>query len=827
MADLDDLCDLLDEETEEIQHEENREGPSVDSEVDPDEAELLSMLEKVKEMKAKVAAKKKTKAPTIAEIDLFQKDPSPDKPSAGSPFIDKPNKPIKLFQKTQDFGPALPERKTRIITGDEKKELMNRITVADSKVVRNDLDMSSDEEDENPMKANYNECGKQIKKQLDDKQISSFLGNSQVGFNKIQGSSINLSNSSKNKKLPSNLLVEKNSKIRINNPIITQTQLDLNLINRSFISIYRLKNAISRNEMEGKDWTTMGVIFYKNSQTSKNGNTYTMWKMSDLSGAEPVIITVMLFGRAHAVHYKMPMNKVVGLLNPKVLESRSGGGSLATLSVDHPDKVMEMGDSLDVGRCKGNKHDGSICNNLVNLADCEFCSYHIKKAYKSMSAKRADIQSSFSGPGDARSRIMSKIAPKGEIFGGGQVLNQGMNHRAAKSNSKLIMKDTEALKTLGLIPSEINTQMKKQKAFTKAKLLTKTNESTLISESEKEVMKKVLNEGVSEDLATRLLVPSPGARVLLKHLTKNAEIEQEKEAVEKGSVKTAKFLISDHKKKLKREAEAQKTIEERKNLVQKSIASIPKIGRGFSSNDGFIDLGSSSSLSPSNDSKLKALLALKGKKLQKVNPNNVKRKRLSDEYIKSSKNKVAKVLNQQETNTTSNPERQILKGINGSVINEAKLEELKNMKSKNAILADEDEMIQRDKYFDVLEKKDAMEEKMVNTKEIEVKAVNCSECNYTAYAQSDLCKDRGHRVKFMTAKKRFFECAKCSSRTTSLEKYPKKTCDNCGNSGWKRAGMMKEKKAILEHEKLVIRGAEQKFIGAHTSSSKMNLDSIQ
>ena len=62
---------------------------------------------------------------------------------------------------------------------------------------------------------------------------------------------------------------------------------------------------------------SIGVLFYKSSQTSKNGNSYTIWKLTDLQG-DIKQVSVLLFGRAHAVHYKMPMNKVVGILNPKV-----------------------------------------------------------------------------------------------------------------------------------------------------------------------------------------------------------------------------------------------------------------------------------------------------------------------------------------------------------------------------------------------------------------------------------------------------------------------------------------------------------------------------
>ena len=50
----------------------------------------------------------------------------------------------------------------------------------------------------------------------------------------------------------------------------------------------------------------------------------------------------------------------------------------------------------------------------VNSATCDYCSYHVKRAYKSMSSKRSAIQSSFSGNEGVRSRIMDKVDPRGE-----------------------------------------------------------------------------------------------------------------------------------------------------------------------------------------------------------------------------------------------------------------------------------------------------------------------------------------------------------------------------------------------------------------------------
>ena len=144
---------------------------------------------------------------------------------------------------------------------------------------------------------------------------------------------------------------------------------------------------------------------------SKNGNTYTNWQMTDLVG-DIQTVRVLLFGKANAKHYSMPVNKVIGLLNPKIMGDRNGKGEIY-LSVDHPDKIMEMGDAIDCGKCGAKRADGkgSGCTNIVNTNTCEFCTFHVQKAYKNLSSKRPDLQSSFLGP--YGSRITSKKSGKG------------------------------------------------------------------------------------------------------------------------------------------------------------------------------------------------------------------------------------------------------------------------------------------------------------------------------------------------------------------------------------------------------------------------------
>ena len=127
----------------------------------------------------------------------------------------------------------------------------------------------SDEDPDNPTE--YNSFGKDIKRISRAPSVvpssSSALANSKpvathVGFKELHGSSINLTNKSANKKLPSNMhvIVEKHSRIRIANPTITQIGLDLRLMGLKMISMNRIRTAVIMKETDS-DWTTVGVIF--------------------------------------------------------------------------------------------------------------------------------------------------------------------------------------------------------------------------------------------------------------------------------------------------------------------------------------------------------------------------------------------------------------------------------------------------------------------------------------------------------------------------------------------------------------------------------------
>ena len=74
------------------------------------------------------------------------------------------------------------------------------------------------------------------------------------GFNGLKGSTMNLSRASSNIRLPNDVMTEKNSRIRISSPLVTQVQLDLGLVGRKMIPLHRIKTAITMKETEGENY---------------------------------------------------------------------------------------------------------------------------------------------------------------------------------------------------------------------------------------------------------------------------------------------------------------------------------------------------------------------------------------------------------------------------------------------------------------------------------------------------------------------------------------------------------------------------------------------
>ena len=128
--------------------------------------------------------------------------------------------------------------------------------------------------------------------------------------------------------------------------------------------------------------------------------------------------------------------------------------------------------------------------------------------------------------------------------------------------------------------------------------------------------------------------------------------------------------------------------------------------------------------------KLKALLALKGKTISKKDPNYVAKRKRSDESCEQSQKRVALSLmnkcgsesNGISSNNTAteaekyikaNETQKVVRSFTGEILDEKRIQELRNKKSTRSHLADEAELQEEDCYFDRLQKKEAMEDKVI------------------------------------------------------------------------------------------------------------------
>lgn len=224
---------------------------------------------------------------------------------------------------------------------------------------------------------------------------------------------------------------------------------------------------------------------------------------------------------------------------------------------------------------------------------------------------------------------------------------------------------------------------------------------------------------------------------------------------------------------------------------------------------------SGSSKNRNDLAKSRAAAILQKKPIEKSNPNFVKHR-----GTEAGKKRALEGIEANATDENAEKKRK-LAGEMEKFRNE-KIKQLVAAKSSHADLVKLHEANVEEQYFNKLEKKEAMEEKMINTTKVDCKAVICLICKYKTFSAAQRCKDEKHQLKVVEAEKRFFECEDCKNRTISLFKIPKTSCSNCQGSRWKRTGMIRDKSEIKGAE-LSIRGDEETFLGSVQTKSNLNL----
>ncbi|XP_045775186.1 protein MCM10 homolog isoform X2 [Maniola jurtina] len=255
------------------------------------------------------------------------------------------------------------------------------------------------------------------------------------------------------------------------------------------------------------------------------------------------------------------------------------------------------------------------------------------------------------------------------------------------------------------------------------------------------------------------------------------------------------------------------------SLAEK-VSNSPTLGKGFGlKGSGSIDLNMTYSQKNAEKAKLNAIRLIQQKGgIEKHNPNNIKgtetgKKRALDKLNNSGS----------DENDSKRVKVNEEEGIKLKPTMSERFKKILEATSAHVNLIKEHEDDEQEKYFNKLEKKEAMEEKMLNTFKLPCKAVRCVKCKYTAFSAAQICKDERHPLKVLDTFKRFFKCADCSNRTVSLEILPLRSCSNCKGSRWEKAPMLREKKVTSLSAGLSIRGEEETFIGGQVTAGK-NID---
>ncbi|XP_048157478.1 protein MCM10 homolog [Corvus hawaiiensis] len=629
--------------------------------------------------------------------------------------------------------------------------------------------------------------------------------------------------------------VEAFSGLRLRKPRVSSAEMDRKMANRKLIRLSQLKNKLATENLEEIDWVTFGVIVKKvTPQSANNGRTFSIWRLNDLRDLNECV-SLFLFGEVHKEHWKTDQGTVIGLLNANPMKPKEGSDEVC-LSVDHPQKILLMGEALDMGTCKARKKNGDPCAQIVNLNDCEYCQYHIQSQYKKLSSKRAELQSTFSG-----GRIPKKFGRK----------NPTLKERLCQDGFYY-----GGVSSAAYAASVAAAAVPKRKIQTTLSNLVVRGTDAIVQETRQKIGAAKRPMQCSEEFRELLAQPTFGARNLYKHWTKTDT--EKKQGANFQSI-SASALLKQQKQKLlearkKRSEEIQRRFlqstgtastpalpsssrqtslhspvpgAEFPKAAKMSTPQRPKLGTGFSEGEDILFFDKSPPPRPKLDSlaeakKLAAIqrLRAKGQILPKTDPNSVKRKRTDVEDVLEIVERVEKNVAQpqgaeadnemDELEPAQKKQRQQL-----AYLESEEFQKILKAKSKHTDVLKEAEAELQEQYFQPLVKKEELEEKMRNIKAVKCRVVTCKTCNYTYFKPLETCVQDNHDYLWHDAIKRFFKCP-CGSRAISLDRLPKKPCSNCGLFKWERDGMLKEKKGPkIGGETLLPRGEEQpKFLNS-------------
>ncbi|ERE79619.1 putative protein MCM10 isoform 2 [Cricetulus griseus] len=533
--------------------------------------------------------------------------------------------------------------------------------------------------------------------------------------------------------------VEAFSGLRLRRPRVSSTEMNRKMTGRKLIRLSQIKEKMATENLEETDWVTFGVILRKvTPQSANSGKTFSIWKLNDLRDLTRCV-SLFLFGEVHKDLWKTEQGTVIGLLNANPMKPKEGSEEVC-LSIDHPQKVLIMGEAMDLGTCKAKKKNGEPCTQIVNLHDCEYCQYHIQAQYKKLSAKRSDLQSTFSG-----GRIPKKFR-KGTSLKE-RLCQDGFYYGGVSSES------FAASMAAAIAP-------KKKVQTTLTNLVVKGTNS-IIQETKQKLGIPQKSLSCSEEFRELMTLPTFGARNL-KHLAKtkvsgvigspkpaiqsisaSALLKQQKQQMlemrkRKSEEIQKRFLQSSNEAQSpavpcpSRQSAAQspRTGAEFPRLERTTAPQMPKLGTGISEGDDVLFFDESPpprpKLSAAAEAKKLAAIAklrAKGQILAKTDPNSIVRKQMNPQDVLDVKERAEKsntVPTEDELEPASKKRREQL-----AYLESEEFQRILKAKSKHTDILKEAEAELQKSYFEPLVKKEQMEEKMRSIREVKCRVVTC------------------------------------------------------------------------------------------------------
>lgn len=603
-------------------------------------------------------------------------------------------------------------------------------------------------------------------------------------------------------------LVSKYSGLRISKALISSAQLQCTLEGLSFIKIDQLRQRIIQDTVP-KRWCTIGVVGEvstpRTAQHAKGGQ-YCIWKLTDL---RETMMMVYVFGNAyHDYRDKVKPGSLVCLVAAKTRKSADA----VTLSIDSHSHLLICGDSLDFAYCSGKRKDGQPCRIPVNKSTCEYCSYHVGAAYRQISSLRRELQGG--SLGSAFQKGKSKL--KWTVGSFEKKEANGMVQRAAKKEdlqqvaekslgksgsmgSKYLVTCADPVKALHLV--------KEEDARRKRTIAQKGSKRMFDSAPipDKHLPAVVVQHGQLQDKQEGRNVSSSHAKLPATSLAgKKLSAIRGGTAEQRGSGDGFVQLHDD-------DPISSYALDLTSGLpnARAQAASILKKKRQESK--GSVDAPSF----------LTKSLDAHGKKQDRKPPEA----RLKKAHVQ--KQDTVKGLVRNTTPTMpAEAKPNSFESLFGDVIKEMEINTRGNpvqSRYKYVVEAADDQALMD--TLDVLEKKDAMAEKMDSVKSLKVSAFKCAVCAVIMEKRHDLClKKHPEALSRIDTMKRWWKCSDCKKVFPTLGvNYPTGACIKCDSNQatFEKHSMYqpmsKTKEAMLTDgvackENMLPRGREQKWV---------------